>query len=59
VLLILEQTPEVPRPLFRGMMMAPGGASEAVPVAAGEQEFHAGITVTYAIGKEPPVTAGK
>jgi len=59
VLLIQEETPQVPRPLFRGMMMAPGGASEAVPVAAGEQEFHAGITVTYAIGKEPPVTAGK
>ena len=59
VLLIQEDTPRLPEPLYRGMMMARGAASDAVPVAAGEQEFHASITVTYAIGKEPPVTAGK
>ncbi len=57
VLLIQEETPRLPQPLFRGLAMAGGG--EAVPVAPGEQEFQASVTVTYAIGKEAPTAALK
>jgi uncharacterized protein YggE len=52
VLLIQEETPHVPRPLAMGLSRA-----EGVPVAEGEQEFGASITVTYAIGT--PATAPK
>lgn len=46
VLLIQEEAPHVPRPQFFA-----GGAARAaaVPVAEGEQEFGAGITVTYGL----------
>jgi hypothetical protein len=46
VLLIQEQTPHIPVPRQMFTRSADGGA---VPVAAGELEFHASITVTYAI----------
>jgi uncharacterized protein len=48
VLLIQEQTPRFPQPQMMAMT-ARAGAGGAVPVAAGEQEFRASITVTYAI----------
>jgi uncharacterized protein YggE len=44
---IQEQPPHVPRGEFLGLARA--AAAESVPVAPGEQEFHASITVTYAI----------
>ncbi len=50
VLLIQEETPQRPRPLFANLAK---GAAEAVPIAVGEEEFAATVTVTYAIGKEP------
>jgi uncharacterized protein len=46
VLLIEEATPRVPRPVGFGMAME---RAAAVPVAPGEQEYHASITVTYAL----------
>jgi hypothetical protein len=47
VLLIQEAAPHLPGPAALGL--ARMGAA-AVPIAEGEQEFGAGITVTYAIG---------
>jgi len=47
VLLIQEQTPHLPGPLFLGVSRTEGGS---VPIAEGELEFVATITVTYAIG---------
>jgi uncharacterized protein YggE len=47
VLLIEEQTAHLPRPQMMGAAMGRGAA--AVPVAAGEQEFAASVTVTYRI----------
>jgi uncharacterized protein YggE len=46
VLLIQEQTPHVPVPQFLGLARGAG----AVPVAPGEQEVQASVTVTYAMG---------
>jgi uncharacterized protein YggE len=46
VLLIQEQTPHIIRP---GPVFAARSADGAVPVAAGELEFHANITVTFAL----------
>jgi uncharacterized protein len=47
VLLIQETTPRLPQPMmFEERAL---GGREAVPVAPGEQEFSASITVTYAI----------
>jgi uncharacterized protein YggE len=58
VLLIQEETPHLPRPLARGF--AGAGVAAAVPIAEGEQEFGARITVTYAIGAAPsPAAKGK
>lgn len=45
VLLIEEQSPHIPRPMFGAAPMA--RAAEAVPIATGEQDFGASITVTY------------
>ena len=55
VLLIQEETPRLPGPLFMGM--GRGASDGAVPVAPGEQEFQASVTVTYAIGPgmAPPI----
>lgn len=53
VLLIQEQAPHFPRPFLAGFDRAEAGA--AVPIAEGEQDFAASITVTYALGD----TAGK
>ncbi len=47
VLLVQEQTPHLPRPEFLGVARVAEG--QAVPVAPGEQEFTATITITYAI----------
>jgi uncharacterized protein YggE len=48
VLLIQEQPPSVPRPqMLRFALRAEADA--AVPVAPGENKFHASITVTYSI----------
>jgi uncharacterized protein YggE len=47
VLLIEEQTPHLPRQEMLGMAM--GRAAAAAPIAAGEQEFGASVTVTYRI----------
>ncbi len=47
VLTIQEQTPEVPRPFF----MAAARAENGVPVAPGEQQFRATVTVTYALAE--------
>jgi len=46
VLLISEQATHVPGPMMFG---APMARAAAVPIAAGEQEFSASITVTYRI----------
>jgi uncharacterized protein YggE len=46
VLLIQEQTPRLPVPQFFGLARGAG----AVPVAPGEQEVQASVTVTYAMG---------
>jgi uncharacterized protein YggE len=48
VLLIQEETPHLPRPALLGVVR---GEAAAVPIAEGEQEFHASITVTYAIDR--------
>jgi uncharacterized protein YggE len=50
VLLIQEQTPHLPAPLGVGFARA---EAAAVPIAEGELEFGASITVTYAIGSAP------
>jgi uncharacterized protein YggE len=50
VLLIQEETPHLPRPPVLGAARA---EAAAVPVAEGELDFKASITVTYAIGKQP------
>jgi uncharacterized protein YggE len=47
VLLIQEATPRVPTPLAMDFAR---GAAGGVPIAEGEQEFGASVTVTYAIG---------
>jgi uncharacterized protein YggE len=47
VLLIEEQTPHLPRQEMLGVAM--GRAAAAVPIATGEQEFGASVTVTYRI----------
>jgi uncharacterized protein YggE len=49
VLLIQEETPHLPRPPLLGAARA---EAAAVPVAEGELEFGASITVTYAMGKQ-------
>jgi uncharacterized protein YggE len=45
VLLIQEQTPHLPRPMFAGLAR---GEAASVPIAEGEQDFGASITVSYA-----------
>jgi uncharacterized protein YggE len=57
VLLIQEQTPRLPG----GRVLAGFARSEAgsVPIAEGEQEFEASITVTYAIGAGPSSRTGR
>jgi uncharacterized protein YggE len=47
VLLIQEEPPDLPRPEFWAFA---GAELATVPVAPGEQEFQASITVTYGIG---------
>jgi hypothetical protein len=56
VLLIQEQTPHLPGPLFVG-----GARAEAagVPIAEGELDFAAVISVTYAIAAKPSSTQGR
>jgi len=54
VLLIQEATPHVPGPLVTGL----GRAEAGVPIAEGEQEFGASVTVTYAIGTPPSAPKG-
>jgi uncharacterized protein YggE len=56
VLLIQEQTPHLPRPLAAGFARA---EAAGVPIAEGEQDFGASITVTYAIGAKPPSAQGR
>jgi uncharacterized protein YggE len=56
VLLIQEAAPHLPGPMALGLARA--GAA-AVPVAEGEQEFGASITVTYAIGTTTSVEGGR
>jgi uncharacterized protein YggE len=56
VLLIQEETPHRPGPLVLGAARA---EAAAVPVAEGEQDFHASITVTYAIGKPRASTGAR
>lgn len=51
VLLIQEQEPLLPAPIFMG---AGGVGGAGVPVAEGELDFGASITVTYAIGAGLP-----
>jgi uncharacterized protein YggE len=55
VLLIQEATPRVPTPLAMDFAR---GAAGAVPIAEGEQEFGASVTVTYAIGTPASEKAG-
>jgi uncharacterized protein YggE len=52
VLLIQEATPQPPRPLYLGVARA---EAAAVPIAEGEQEYHATITVTYALSNGHPL----
>jgi uncharacterized protein YggE len=54
VLLIQEGTPHLPGPILSGLARAEAG----VPIAEGEQEFGAGITVTYAIATPPAAPKG-
>jgi hypothetical protein len=56
VLLIQEQTPHVPGPLVLGVARA---EAAAVPIAEGELDFGAIITVTYAIGAQPAAPQGR
>jgi uncharacterized protein YggE len=56
VLLIQEQTPHLPGPLFVGVARAEGAG---VPIAEGELDFGATITVTYEIGARCSSTQGK
>jgi uncharacterized protein YggE len=55
VLLIQEATPRVPTPLAMDFAR---GAAGAVPIAEGEQEFRASVTVTYAIGAPASAKVG-
>jgi uncharacterized protein YggE len=55
VLLIEEATPRLPVP----RMMEFAGAGGGVPIAEGEMDFGASITVTYAIGAPAPPTKGE
>jgi uncharacterized protein YggE len=48
VLLIQEQAPRFPQPQMMAMSARAGGGG-AVPIASGEQEFRASVTVTYGI----------
>jgi uncharacterized protein YggE len=52
VLLIQEETPHLPGPVFLGAARADGGG--AVPVAEGALEFGASITVTFALESKAP-----
>jgi len=45
--LLLDEAPHGPRPV--GAQPMARAAGPAVPVAAGELEFHAGVTITYAL----------
>jgi uncharacterized protein YggE len=56
VLLIQEQTPHLPAPLVAGLARA---EAAGVPVAEGEQEFGAVISVTYAIDSRPASTQNR
>ncbi len=56
VLLIQEQAPHVPGPLFVGAARA---EAAGVPIAEGELDFGATITVTYAIGARCSSTQGE
>lgn len=49
VLLIQEYTPHLPRPMEAQPMAAMAGRAAAVPVATGEMDFSATITITYAL----------
>jgi uncharacterized protein YggE len=55
VLLIQEQTPHLPGPLVLGLARA---EAVSVPIAEGELDIGATITVTYAIGAQPAATRG-
>jgi uncharacterized protein YggE len=56
VLLIQEQTPHLPGPLVLGMVRA---ETAGVPIAEGELDLGAVITVTYAIGADSSSTQRK
>lgn len=57
VLLIQEATPHLPGPAALGLARA---GADSVPIAEGEQEFGASITVTYAIhGTTSPAREGE
>ncbi len=56
VLLVQEQTPHLPGPIVVGYARA---AAPGVPVAEGELDFSASITVTYAIQARPGATREK
>jgi uncharacterized protein YggE len=56
VLLIQEQAPQVPGPLVAGFTR---GEAAGVPIAEGEQDFGATVTVTYAIRVRPSSAQGK
>lgn len=49
VLLIQEQTPHLPRPLEVAPMAGMAARAAAVPVATGEMDFSATITITYGL----------
>jgi uncharacterized protein YggE len=55
VLLIQEQAPHLPGPLVLGLARA---EAASVPIAEGELDFGAIITVTYSIGAQPSSTRG-
>jgi hypothetical protein len=55
-LLIQEQSPHLPGPFLAGVSRA---EAARVPIAEGELDFGAIITVTYAIAARPPETQGK
>jgi hypothetical protein len=56
VLLIQEQTPHLPGPFVVGFARA---EAAGVPVAEGEQEFAAAVTVTFALGDKPASKQGR
>jgi uncharacterized protein YggE len=50
VMLIEEATPHIPRPMYLGRAAVADGVNASVPLAQGELDFNASITVTYELG---------